>query len=222
VKSRKFVSAIAIVALVATGWFYFGNQTPIGPSILIPVASSFKEPVPVEPSASVLDATMMDTAGAGVSVEREAGANVRGRTPAQTMIERDAYDELPLIDSLQEAPDSKGVFKRARLVKDLNKKYSQILVEELWQVTEGSNKLKSRVSMVGDHLIVQIKDGVRLEEFERAIDKMGAKIRKAMSTQGLYLVEFEAKDVGSLRRMMDALRQSPLVKFPEPDYVVGL
>ncbi|HAS81605.1 MAG TPA: hypothetical protein DCS43_02730 [Verrucomicrobia bacterium] len=118
------------------------------------------------------------------------------------------------------AQDARG-YVRERLVENTGK-YTVHRIEERWQRTElpgAEDVLLERRTMVGDHVMVQLREGATEADLERAIRKHGFRLRTALRVPRGFLVAVDTPDAGSVPALLRALAGEPFIGIAEPDYL---
>lgn len=149
------------------------------------------------------------------SAQRTPASGVRFPRPAP-----DPYAALPILSFEESRRSSEGEFTRKRVVRSAMK-YPLLLIEERYapDPSTGQDRLRDRVAMVADHLLVKINPGYALQDLERLARQNGGRVKNQVSPE-TYLVGFENHDVSGLGQMISAFRKSKVVAYPEPDFVV--
>jgi hypothetical protein len=140
--------------------------------------------------------------------------------PPKVFRAADILEGAAVLDSWESAPDSRGIVRRVRIFQT-GEKYPVIRVQERVRVDEG--QVVSRLSMVGDHVMVRLRPNKAVQELAAAIEKWGGTIRKVLPASGLVLVQFKGGRVGNFEIAMRSLSQEQsLIEKAEPDLIVGL
>lgn len=116
------------------------------------------------------------------------------------------------------------LYTRARLVKGSGK-YAVHRIEERWEKDDspsGHDRLLSEVAMVGDHVMVQLREGRSRADLEKILLRHGFILRSALQVPRGFLVAVETADPGSVPELVRLLSAEPAVGIVEPDYVYTL
>ncbi len=122
----------------------------------------------------------------------------------------------------EDSQEPGGIVVHRRMV-ETSFHYPKIQIEEkiIHDASSQQDVVISRQSWVADHILVKLAAGHTEEELLGAISSLGAQIRKIMSPESLYLVEFDPKDLGQMRRLIQQLSQSRVVQYAEPDPIAS-
>lgn len=122
--------------------------------------------------------------------------------------------------------DSAGIshLRRVRLIRDASFKYPLLRVEDDWVRLPEGQKMVRQVAMVGDHVLVKLRDP-KLPEAEllRRIGDGSAMIRKKMPASGIWLIAFAEPKLDTVPRAMASLSKlKDQVLLVEPDHVMSV
>lgn len=111
---------------------------------------------------------------------------------------------------------------RARLIKQ-DFKYPMLRREE-WREPDpvsGGERVVATRTMVADHVMVKVREGVDEGALRRAAAGWGLEVRKRMVLPGMYLLAIPDADVASVPTTLARLESAgDLLRIAEPDYVV--
>lgn len=146
----------------------------------------------------------------------------RGQMARETLRARqlDPYIDAPVLAQEEGTRDGTGAFKRNKIVR-AEGKYPLILVQQSCAPDPGSGRdiCKTDVAMVANQIMAQIRPEATDAQLNALAASKGAKVLKKVSDK-LFLLEFEARDLHTLEQIIAAFRLSPIIAFPEPNFVV--
>ncbi|MEM7394639.1 MAG: S8 family serine peptidase, partial [Verrucomicrobiota bacterium] len=119
-------------------------------------------------------------------------------------------------------PDRTGSSTRRRLIQT-DFKTPFLCVEEKIAIdaVSGREIIRNVKEFAADRLIVRLRRGMTRQQLEAVLEKNGARIRKALLAEDLYLVEWPTRDLDTVPRAMALLGKHPdLIAYAEPDYIV--
>jgi large repetitive protein len=120
-------------------------------------------------------------------------------------------------------PDEKGNFTKRRVVEVEGFKYRHLRVEESWtrDAASGLEKMVNQLVMVADHFLVTVRPQVQEADFVKALDELGAKVRRRLPGSQVYVVETGNPDLDIYDTKLAEFRlKAPAMEVVEPDYVV--
>jgi len=122
------------------------------------------------------------------------------------------------------ADDEHGV-RRVSLIRNGEMKYPYIRVEETVRTdpAAGVPRLAGIQAMVGDHVVVRLREGVEEAALVAAVNRSGYHLRKKLQSPGLYLVAVPQPNVDSVPEALATLGEElAVVARAEPDYLYTL
>lgn len=151
------------------------------------------------------------------------------------LLTRDSLIEgADVISESESLPDKKGIIRRTRILKKAGLKYPYLRIEE--EVLDPNQLLtperaleenlelqKKTKVMVGDHIIVRLKNGADESSLQAVNSKFGAKIRKKLHTKGTntFLVELPSNEIGAIPQAVERYqKETAAVTYAEPDFIV--
>jgi len=110
---------------------------------------------------------------------------------------------------------------RLRLIRDVSFKYPLIRVEDELREAPGGRVLVRQTAMVGDHVMVKMKDAKMDEAALLAqLKHLGATVRRKMPASGVWLVAFPKADLDTVPAGIEEMgKLAALVRYAEPDYI---
>ena len=134
---------------------------------------------------------------------------------------KDRYTGVRAIEQRIGAADSRGFITRERLMR-VSSKYPILRVEDRLKIDAAGGEvlLVNQLVMVGDHVMVRLREGYGEDALESFAKRSGFSIRKKMKYPGCYLVAVEPATLDSVSNLTNALAASACVDIAEPDYVV--
>src|SRR5690625_1545115 len=147
-------------------------------------------------------------------VENRSGYNLGHIPPGISEVERVLYRQI-------NTPDARGLTRRTHVL-ETDFHFPLVQTVELTGVNEmtGEEEVVAYQSMVADHIIVQLISDQLPENWENQLAEEGLKIRREVTREGLYLMEFDVVEAGQTFAMIEKLETGyPWVRFAEPDHV---
>jgi len=134
---------------------------------------------------------------------------------------KDRYHGIKVIEQRTGAADRREFITRERLIR-VPSKYPILRVEDRLKrdPAGGEYLLVNQLVMVGDHVMVRLREGYTADALESFAKRSGFSIRKKMKFPGCYLVSVEPAALDSVSNLTNALAAAACVDIAEPDYVV--
>ncbi len=129
------------------------------------------------------------------------------------------FANYPVLYNYRSEADEQGYFKISK-VYQTNMKYPNILVEERFQQIGSTVKALGISAMSADHLIVGLKEGQTLANFEEPLLALNASVIKSIDSINAHVIQIPLKSATSLRETIEHLNGlNELVDYAEPDFV---
>lgn len=147
--------------------------------------------------------------------------NPPGVTLEAVGVKPNRFEGQQLLKVKESPPDSQGKRKRETLFRT-KFKYPLIRVEEtiIKNPSTGAEEITNRKSMVADHLIIKLKDGVGEDALQSLNSKYNAKILKKSLAPNTYIVQFQSVEPDTLPEMMKKYQaEVSTISYAEPDYI---
>jgi subtilisin family serine protease len=130
---------------------------------------------------------------------------------------------LEFRESTTKDAEGRTVVRRLRLLRVNSMKYPLLRVEEdLLRTSQGEQRLR-QVAMVGDHVLVKLRQPKMSEaDFLQKLGDGAARVRQRMPASGLWLVSFSEPHLDTVPQAVARLRKlEDLVAIVEPDHVLS-
>ncbi len=213
-KKQRFSIVIALFVTVGLGiliWSYLevlaGANRAISSNVAAIrnaqrlAAQSFSQPDPLVCAPAV--------AAAGISQHRTG------------LVDR--FAGIDPVLSREERLGATGTVRRERLLRT-SRNYPLIRVEETLELdpSTGDRTLLEQRAMVGDHVMVRLRDGYHRSDLDSTLSRYGFTLRKAMRAPGFFLVSVAPATLDSISLLVESLSAEACLDVPEPDYLVSL
>ncbi len=146
-------------------------------------------------------------------------------SPAQSAVNRppilDRFVGAEIVASQTSPTSDPQVRRRKQLVRTLFK-YPLVRVEETLSTDPktGQDILVEQLAMVGDHVIVRLKEGRTRDDLAVEVAQHGFEIRDEILGSGCFLVSVTPADLDSVLTLIETFEASVCVDFSEPDYLI--
>jgi subtilisin family serine protease len=131
----------------------------------------------------------------------------------------DPYGDAVVLAQSEE-PGEEGMTNRVTLAEESGLKYPIMLISEF--VLDGSNVV-SQSAVVGDHIIVKLKEGKSQSDLETLNTQLGGTIRHALYAPSTYLVAFTNATLDTVDNAVAAYGAATnVVLYAEPDGIMHL
>ncbi len=141
--------------------------------------------------------------------------------PGDPVAMADRYADAEVLSSIEQADDTGGCRRIARLLRTTFK-YPFIRVEDerVWSASSRTWVLVRQTAMVADHVLVTLREGRTRDELAALAAGHGAAIRRDLRTADTYLVA-AAPALETVPELVRALRRATgIVAIAEPDMLV--
>ncbi|MGC9452347.1 MAG: S8 family serine peptidase [Oceanipulchritudo sp.] len=209
---------ILIIGLALLGWsvWWFITETPESAKAP-PVAAAQNREAPTPDPSPAENTQTVDTPSGGIGlavVDPEKAADVLPGSSAGSRFEG------KIIDERITPTDTPGVYQRIRLM-ETDFHYPVLRLEETVR-NPGTDEetVFSSTEMVGDHILVKLKDGTGEEQLRELIIAFNGSIARKHALPGLYRVTVPVKTVDDLPRALAILTKADEIAYAEPDYIV--
>jgi len=132
------------------------------------------------------------------------------------------FENARVLAEVETPPDTQGVSTRIRVL-ETDFKYPYIRTVERRHAggdAAARGTGGSREVMVADHVLVQKSPQISQAAFLAAIESVGAKILRAVNSEGLYLIGFDGSEPRALDKMISELTRVGAGGLEvEPDYI---
>lgn len=118
--------------------------------------------------------------------------------------------------------DDRGLVRRTHVL-ETDFHYPLLQTVELLGMNPqtGEEEVVAYQSMVADHVMVQFDVGLLPEDWEGQLAEKGLRVRRKVSEDGLYLMEFPVEEAGETFAVIESLEKGyNWVRFAEPDRVI--
>lgn len=180
---------------------------------------------PEHPKSAVVKSGVVSGCGrtAGGVCGAGGGGGITNALSAGSLVFEDSADLYAGAELLAQRilpPDAAGAIRRKRLVRT-GSKYPLTLVDEYWQPVPGHSGLRlvRQLAMVGDHVMVRLRQGHSEAELLAAVKAQGFELRRRMRVPGGYLVAVKSATVESVQQLKGGLVAADCVDVAEPDFV---
>ncbi len=120
-------------------------------------------------------------------------------------------------------PTIAGLQQRERLILSGGKYPIARVVDSLSTNPSTSQQtLFNQLAMVGDHVMVHLKNGHELDNLKSLVKQHGLSIRKKMKSPGCFLVSIEPATLDSVSNLTNILAAADCIDIAEPDYFVHI
>lgn len=222
-RTRKHLVAVFSLLLVG-GISYVATRKEPNEGSLAQTIGQEKHPVLPRASANrTLAGPGLPPSGSGPTRKTATVEETDSQAPSSSRLSRDPFQEAPVLLIEETVIDSEGTLQRVRVVKT-SMKYPLVRVEEKLRrdAETGEDEILSRVAMAADHLVLRLEQGYTDEDLRAAVGTAtGFDLRRPRPTSKILLLTFDGtKDIHALEKALAQVRALPMVRTPEPDYIV--
>lgn len=236
---KKSLLVTSTLLLGIASLTYLQTRAPVGPVEAEPgvrypekvssaAESGGAEPVAI--AAAETSAVPQVVGNAGSSADLPLPAPIRPRTWDAENLSGVELANIPYgvgrVDEVvfeEIAPaDERGLVRRTRVLKT-NFKYPYVQTVELLgpEGANGDESIVAYAAMVADHVMVQVEPEKAPDGWRETLARAGLGIRREVTKDGLYLMDFPLEAAGGTFDVIDALEtQLDWVSYAEPDFIL--